>query len=82
MIEQYETLKFIDENGQINLTASPVYKTEILKTYGLVCNGKVQITNDFAVYSPYVNETNRNGWKISFYNKILIEIKCMKEKSI
>lgn len=50
MMEQYKDLDFSREDGSLNLVASPVYQTEILKRHGLVCNGHFQMTNEFAVY--------------------------------
>lgn len=52
MLSQYDELEFVKADGSLNLTPSPVYQTEILKHYGLVCNGKTQINDSFAVYSP------------------------------
>ena len=42
MYEYYHNISFINEDGSLNLTASPVYQTEILKKHGLINNGQFQ----------------------------------------
>ena len=50
MLKQYDKLSFYNENGSLNLVASPVYQTEIMKKYGLKCDGSFQESEDFVVY--------------------------------
>lgn len=50
MMIHYNDLCFYNDDGSLNLTASPVYQTEIMKRHGLVCNGEMQITDEYAVY--------------------------------
>ena len=49
MYEVYENVDFITEDGELNMVASPIYQTEVLKKYGLVCNGKMQIVGGMTV---------------------------------
>lgn len=49
-LESYEGLSFVNEDGSLNMTASPVYQTEALKKYGLENNGEYQIINDITVF--------------------------------
>lgn len=46
MMREYENLHFVDEEGNQNLTASPVYQTEYLVRKGLIPNGELQIISD------------------------------------
>lgn len=50
MKDYYEKLKFINDDGTLNLTPSPIYQTEILKKHNLVCNGKYQKLDSITVY--------------------------------
>lgn len=42
ILDYYENLSFYNSDGSLNLTACPVYQTEVLKQYGLVPNRKYQ----------------------------------------
>ena len=42
-MEQYEQMQFVDKNGNIDMTPSPIYQTEYLKKLGLVQNGEYQV---------------------------------------
>lgn len=46
----YDNLSFLNENGSLNLTASPEYQTEYLVSRGLVLNGEYQIVEDLVIY--------------------------------
>jgi len=50
MMEQYEKLNFINQDGSLNLIASPAYQTDVLKKYKLELNNKYQNINGIAVY--------------------------------
>lgn len=50
MLDVYESLSFKNEDGSLNLTACPVYNTEILINRGLVQNNTLQFLNDVTVY--------------------------------
>lgn len=50
MIDQYDKLSFINENGELNLTASPVLQTQILLRHGLKQNGEYQTVADINIY--------------------------------
>lgn len=50
----YDNNSFILDNGNLNQTACPVVQTEVMKKYGLKCNGEFQIVNGMAVYPSRV----------------------------
>ncbi|SFR72388.1 Glycosyltransferase sugar-binding region containing DXD motif-containing protein [Pseudobutyrivibrio sp. NOR37] len=49
-LDDYEDKLFIKEDGNLNLTASPVYQTEVLKKHGLVLNGEYQFIDGLTIY--------------------------------
>lgn len=54
----YEKLRFIDENGEMNIKACPFYQTDVIKEFGIVPENKFQRTDRITVYpsevfSPY-----------------------------
>lgn len=51
MLEQYEQLSFINSDGSLNLVASPVYQSEVMKEYGVVMDGKSREYNNTLVLS-------------------------------
>jgi mannosyltransferase OCH1-like enzyme len=54
MMEQYDKLNFLNEDGSLNLTASPQYQSEILSQYGFKLNNEYQNINGVAVYPTEV----------------------------
>lgn len=52
MMEQYESMDFIQKDGTLNLIASPIYQTQILERHGLIKNGRCQNHKNFMVFSP------------------------------
>ena len=52
MMELYEEIAFIRADGELDLTASPVYQTEVLARHGLIRNGCSQEHDGFAVFAP------------------------------
>ena len=48
--EYYESTCFVLDDGTLNQINCPIIQTEIMKGYGLICNGKFQIVNGMAVY--------------------------------
>lgn len=50
LMDYYDNINFINEDGSLNLTASPVWQTEFLRQKGLVPNGSYQIIEDMAIY--------------------------------
>lgn len=48
--EYYDNQSFLLENGNLDQTTCPVIQTEIMKKYGLKCNGEFQIIEGMAVY--------------------------------
>ena len=64
MMDDYKRQSFINEDGSLNLVASPVYQTRILKKYGLKADGRTQRGNGFvALSSEYLSpfDTRGNG---------------------
>lgn len=63
MLQEYEKLSFIQKDGSLNLTPSPVYQTASLERHGLKKNGQVQQMKDFLVLSPeYFSPVNEFGY--------------------
>ena len=52
MMQVYDEIKFVREDGTLNLTASPIYQTRVMERNGLVKNGHTQIGNNFLVLAP------------------------------
>lgn len=50
LLESYDDLLFINENGMLNLTPSPTYSTEAMKKTGFMLNGIKQTIDGFTVY--------------------------------
>jgi len=50
MMSQYDELRFINDDGTLNLLASPAYSTAILEKHGFIMNGKLQKTIDFSIF--------------------------------
>ena len=50
MMDLYDKTSFLMPDGSLNLTASPIYQTEILKENGLKTNGELQNLNDCIVF--------------------------------
>jgi len=48
--DKYDEVSFIDAQGNLNLTTSPKYQTEVLKQKGLITNGEYQIVEDMTIY--------------------------------
>jgi len=48
--EYYDNMDFISRDGTLNQITCPVIQTEIMKKYGLVCNGEFQLINGMVVY--------------------------------
>lgn len=48
--DSYNEISFINSDGSLNLTASPVYQTAFLLNKGLKPNGEYQIINDLTVF--------------------------------
>ena len=63
MMLQYDHMSFINLDGSLNMTASPVYQTTILKKHGLECNGRFQMVNECAVFpKEYFAPIDSFGW--------------------
>lgn len=76
--DAYEKIKFVTEEGKLNLIASPQYQTDTLMKKGLVCDGSFQQLEDLNVYpkvffssqNHYNGEivTNANSFSIHHYD--------------
>ena len=51
MMRAYDNIKFINDDGSLNLTPSPAYQTKVLQDHGLILNGKTQGTTEFVAFS-------------------------------
>jgi len=54
VMEIYEKLNFLNDDGSLNLTPCPYYQSEILSQYGFKLNNKYQNINGVAVYPSEV----------------------------
>lgn len=50
MLEYYNNIDFVNEDGTLNLIASPVWQTELLLKKGLKLNGEYQIVKDLTIF--------------------------------
>lgn len=56
MISEYEKLHFINSDGSQNHIGCPHINTDVLKRFGLVCNGKEQVASGVHIYpADYFN---------------------------
>ena len=51
MMQVYDEIKFLGDDGNLNLLASPTYQTNVLKKHGLVQNGESQMHDNYMVFS-------------------------------
>lgn len=73
MLNQYENLEFVSEDGSIDTTPSPVYQTAVLEQWGLKKNGTVQQTEHFLVLSPeFFSPVNEFGYGVPTENTFSI----------
>ena len=49
MLDMYKEINFVNKDGSLNLTASPVWQTELLKQKGMIANGEYQVINDLTI---------------------------------
>lgn len=62
MLQTYEKLEFVKEDGALNLIASPFYQTEVMERFGLKRNGCTQMNDRFlALSSEYLSPINEVG---------------------
>jgi hypothetical protein len=61
LLELYEKISFINDDGSLNLTACPVYQTEVLTKYGVKLNNKYQNIDGVTIYP--VEVFNPEDWK-------------------
>ena len=52
--DAYDSMRFVLENGQLNMTPAPRVQQAIFKKYGYICNGDYQIINNMTVYPEKV----------------------------
>lgn len=89
MMRLYDDLNFKLDNGDINLTASPIYQTEYFIEQGLLQNGKLQIINGGVVLpTEYLcpmdvigyGELTNNSISIHHYAGTWLDEKIQREK--
>lgn len=54
MLDLYSDMKFINEDGSLNMTACPILQTPILEKHHLQKNGEYQIVADLTIYPEKV----------------------------
>lgn len=63
MLDEYEKMEFLHEDGSLDTTPSPVYQTAVLERWGLQKNGAVQQTEHFLALSPeFFSPVNEFGY--------------------
>ncbi len=63
MMESYKGLLFKNEDGSLNMTASPNYQTRVLGSHGLIKNGRTQLIRGGVVLaSDYFAPINEYGF--------------------
>ena len=93
MLEYYDRMEFLSEDGTLNQITCPVIQTEIMKRHGLICNGEFQVVQGMTVYpsrtlcgmSPHSFRMQRNlddTYAIHHYSGSWLEDKQEKNKVI
>ena len=90
MMEKYEKVEFVNKDGSLNLTASPIYQTEIMETFGIKRNGQTQIIGNSIVLAPEylapinplgIGEPTTNSYSIHQYAATWFDEKQLNEKN-
>lgn len=56
MIEEYKRIHFILPDGTLNAVGCPQLNTDVMKQFGLICNGREQLVEGIHIYpSEYFN---------------------------
>ncbi len=50
MLEYYDRMGFLSEDGTLNQITCPIIQTEVMKRHGLICNGEFQVVEGMTVY--------------------------------
>lgn len=50
LLDQYDSYKFVNADGSLNMTAAPILQTNYLKTKGLIPNGEYQIIEGLTIF--------------------------------
>lgn len=64
MLDAYETIHFIKEDGSFNLTTCSIYQTRILKNYWLTANGTYQRLREGISVYPLAAFCPQNYWGV------------------
>lgn len=76
MMKRYEDISFVEDDGSLNLVTCPIIQTQVLKKYGLKCDGSYQEIGGIAIFpkeffSPYnfngIGKVTRNTFSIHQY---------------
>lgn len=90
MMKVYNDIEFVNNDGTLNLVASPIYQTNVLRTYGLRCNGKSQQYDNYIVFAsdffapinPFgYGKVSENSYSIHQYAATWFDMKEQLEKS-
>ena len=54
LLELYDKLTFVADNGDLNMTPCPVYQTRVIRKFGVVPNNSYQETKDISVFPSEV----------------------------
>ena len=70
MLDRYENIHFINDDGTLNLLPSPAYQTEVLSELGLETNGEEQILPGVHIYpAEYFNPKSYDTGLITLTEK-------------
>lgn len=70
MLDMYNDLEFVLEDGSLNQITCPVYNTEIIQKSGFIINGETQIKSNVCVLSPeYLAPYNYSSAELNVTDK-------------
>lgn len=69
MLNEYEKMRFVNEDGSLNMIGAPVWQTNYLKAHGLKTDGEYQIVDDLTIFPDKMfNAKNIHTRKIQITN--------------
>lgn len=84
LLEKYDTLHFINEDGSMNLTTIVTYTTDLLVSCGLLATNEIQTIEDITIYpKDFFNPLDDNTGKLNltpdthsihWYSKTWLEV--------
>ena len=62
LLELYDSLRFVDEDNNLNMTPCPVYQTKVMKEFGIIPKNSYQNKNGISVYPREVFSPRSLVW--------------------